>query len=601
MNRKNVSVLALGLIATIIVSAPASETPFTPYKDGYVSSQTYSGNSRTLLVRSDSKAWITHALVDGAGKGLVGARLQVYVKDVVHAGKLKVYVGTALTQYENQTRSADYKAKDSVGSASLKLDEESQRILDIPLSATFIKSLTDGSYTGLVLEGSEGLDAEFGALEGSHGAILYLNYSESGTLANSSLVDSLATRLVKDYKSELQGPPGTNGINGAKGEIGPAGANGTNGAKGDTGPAGPQGLNGIKGDKGESGDSPTLFNLVLDRGQRAYYHFNVLQGSPLTTPDSSGQGNTLVLSALGLGQDSVGPGDKALNFEGGGYATAPNTQSLNPYRELTLSAQVKLSELAIPVSDTLTVLSKANQYELAVTASKMRCRFKTVTGGWQWLGGDSTLAAGWHNVQATYDGSSVRTFIDGRQIYFARYPFGPLAADTTSPLYVGTRSPGVGRMKGSLDRVKILSYAVNPQDSLGPRTGLITKAELAADSIAGLAAYLDLRMNPLLDAKANLAGASFTGKVGFGTTTPTAPIDVDITGAAFNKDTTLARFTYRTTGGRSADFLIDYRGLSSGDGSLAFREDRAAKDFMVVNMLPTGSGPRVISRRVESV
>ena len=217
-----------------------------------------------------------------------------------------------------------------------------------------------------------------------------------------------------------------------------------------------------------------------------------------------------------------------------------------------------------------------------------------MTGGWQWLGGDSTLAAGWHNVQATYDGSSVRTFIDGRQIYFARYPFGPLAADTTSPLYVGTRSPGVGRMKGSLDRVKILSYAVNPQDSLGPRTGLITKAELAADSIAGLAAYLDLRMNPLLDAKANLAGASFTGKVGFGTTTPTAPIDVDITGAAFNKDTTLARFTYRTTGGRSADFLIDYRGLSSGDGSLAFREDRAAKDFMVVNMLPTGSGPRVI-------
>ncbi len=87
------------------------------------------------------------------------------------------------------------------------------------------------------------------------------------------------------------------------------------------------------------------------------------------------------------------------------------------------------------------------------------------------------------------------------------------------------------------------------------------------------------------------------GKVGIGSTSaflPRTPLDVVLNGSVFNEDKSIAHFTHKTSTGRTADLTVDYRGLSIGDGTLALREDRAGKDFMVVNMLSTGIGSRVI-------
>lgn len=144
--------------------------------------------------------------------------------------------------------------------------------------------------------------------------------------------------------------------------------------------------------------------------------------------------------------------------------------------------------------------------------------------------------------------------------------------------------------------------AVGPVGPVGPAGAKGDKGDPgtggAASTIAeitGLQASLDSKANvSALAGKADLSGAKFTGKVGVGTANPAGMLHVDVTGSKFDVDTTLSQFTYRTSAGRSADLRLDYRGKTLGDGMLAFREDRAGVDFMLVNMLATGAGQRVV-------
>ena len=509
----------------------ALETPFTAYKDGYVSGSSYSGNSRTLLVNANTKAWVSHALLDSATKGLIGARLQIYVKDIAHAGLLKVYVGTNLTSYENQTHLSDLKTKDSVGAVSLKIDEESQRTLEIPLSGAFIKNLIDRNYTGLILEGTGGLDAELGALEGSHGAILYLTYASVSGLAEPVLVDSVAAKLARTYKDDLRGIAGTNGI-GSKGDQGIPGQKGDSGAQGPKGDKGDQGLQGASGNPAEQ---TSIFNLILDRGQRARYTFNAFQeGTVRKTSDSSGQGNTLTLSVDGASRIRRSAGDSAVQFNGSGYASAANSSSLNPYREIQLSAYVQLSSGTLP--DTQKIISKKNQYEVVLLKVsgkyKLRCRFTTATGNTDYVGeGEvSPVDTVWTKVGASYDGRAIRTYVNDVQTFYLAYSGGPLGVDTTSALYLGG-VPSVTPigLKGNLDEVRIQAYVVNTQDAPTDILSKATRAQLSADSVTGLDTLLRAKsdtshahpiskvtgLQGALDLKANLVSPNFSGTTVF--------------------------------------------------------------------------------------
>lgn len=459
-----------------VPSARAVETPFTPYKDGCVTLSTWVGNSRTLQVRADeSRAWVSHALPDGQERLPAGARLSVYVKDITRDGRIKVYLTTTLRSLEQQTRNLEYAAKDSVGSTELRAQDHLESMVDIPLSEVFLNSLRDGTYTGLILEGADGLDAEVGALEGSHGAILYLDYSAR---TDSVLVKSVAQELVRTHLADIKGRDGTNGLSGR---------------------------DGVDGKDGKPGDSTVVFRLLQDRNFRAFHAFDRFRNSSAgrITPDSSGNGNDLTLSINGTNLRANAPGDSVVEFLGNGYAVASNSLSLNPYREIMISAKVKLSTDAPP--DTQVLLSKGNQYELAVIGSRLMCRFKTVFGNWDWISGGAVPKGTWVTVGAGYDGQAVRTFVDGSQTSHLRFPNGPLAMETGS-LYIGAaNASGDWGFKGIMDQVKITSYTVNVQDSLAVMPGRATMTQVVADSVAGL--------KGLLDAKANLSGARFIGKV----------------------------------------------------------------------------------------
>ena len=487
-------VLTLSVIGTAIGTAKGGvlETPFTPFKDGYADPSSWIGNSRTLVVRAGAtKAWISHALADGAGDGLVKARLAIYVKDVVRDGNLKVSLATGLNYLESQTRFDYLKAKpDTIASVAIGAAANAETIISIPLGEAFLKSVREGSFAGLVLEGTGGLDAEIGALEGSHGAILYLGYTSS-TGTGTAPVESVAAALAAKYADQLRGSTGS------KGDAGSTGLKGDKGDKGDTGPAG------VKGDQGTSGipgDQSLVFNLLQDRGYRAYYPFDKLFKD--STLDLSGNGNTLKFSDNVL-KVKVADGDSALQLVGTGYAVAKNTLSLNPYREITLSAKVSLST-EVPALDTQIVIRKPNQYELAVIKNKLKMRIHAVGSDTAWIGDGDVPSGAWATIQATYDGKSLRGFVNGKLTFFQPYSYGPLALDSTD-LYVGGPVAGSNGLKGMLDQVKVLSYAIASPDSLALVPGRATMLQLSADSVTGLATRLG--------AKANLAGAAFTGNV----------------------------------------------------------------------------------------
>ncbi|HLP42574.1 MAG TPA: LamG domain-containing protein, partial [Fibrobacteria bacterium] len=264
---------------------------------------------------------------------------------------------------------------------------------------------------------------------------------------------------------------------------------------------------GDRGDPGASADQAPIFKLLVDRGARARYAFDAFSAStPRTTPDSSGNSNGLTLSTDGVNRIENQPGDSAIQFLGNGHGTAADAASLNPYREISLAARVRLSTEA--PSDTQTLISKPNQYELAVIGGTLRARFKTVLSDWVWIGAGSVPGGQWVDVRATYDGKALRTFVNGKQTYYAPSAAGPLVSGD-DPLYVGARRANVHGFKGFLDNVEILAYAVQSQDSLAMLPGKATRGQLSLDSIPGLQAALD--------AKANLNGAVFTGRIRTGT------------------------------------------------------------------------------------
>lgn len=510
MRKLPLSPLSL-LLALQTLPPHAMESPYTPYKDGQATSSTFSGNGRTLEVRAgDSKGWIVHALPDGDAENMRGARLLVYVADVIRDGTLRVSLGTLGQLLENQGRMELLATGDSVGYAPLRALNHIQAMVSIPLGAAFLKSVREGTFGGFVLEGRDGLDARLGAVESSRGALLYVEYgTEGGTATDPVLLDSLAARLALAHAEKLRGPEGR------QGPVGPKGDSGTAGAKGDPGEQGP------KGDRGESGapaDQSPVFNLLLDRGERARYTFDAFVGShPQFVPDVSGRGNTLRLSSTGHSKLQIAEGDSAVLFLGNGYASAPHSPSLSPYREITLSARVRLSTEAPPDSQTL--ISKPGQFEVAVIRNQLRFRMKTVFGAWEWLGAGAIQTGAWTDLQITYDSRTVRAFVNGNQAYYQAHGTGPLAMDTTSSLFVGARdASGAAGLKGALSEAMVLAYALKAQDSLAIWPGRATQSQVVADSVAGL--------RTLLNEKANLSGAHFTGNVGIGTTAAAERLEV---------------------------------------------------------------------------
>jgi Ca2+-binding RTX toxin-like protein len=180
---------------------------------------------------------------------------------------------------------------------------------------------------------------------------------------------------------------------------------------------------------------------------------------------------------------AAGEVDQAFDFLGnaGGYVDVPSSPALQPANAVSVDFWVKGS----PPAGTSYLLAQG-----PANAAGASYAFYTLTGGLQFYvrtgsgfilspdAGPSVWNNQWHHIAGTYDGSTVRLYVDGVQVGSGTAASGPInysaSADSlTSDLFIGnypftTEFPG-GNLpfKGLLDEIGIYSRALAPSEIQG--------------------------------------------------------------------------------------------------------------------------------------
>ncbi len=193
---------------------------------------------------------------------------------------------------------------------------------------------------------------------------------------------------------------------------------------------------------------PPYRSLLLSQSPLAYWRFGEPTGT-LATDETANANTGTYMNGVTLGVAGAIAGDTntAASFDGtDDYVTVPNKPSLNPAYALTLEAWVKpsfSSELQKPLIVKGYTSHSAPYYSYALfmtdrsTAPK-RVGFHLALGGaWTYILVDNTgwQSGIWNHVAATYDGSAMRVYVNGREVG-SRAASGALVSYVT-PLTIG--------------------------------------------------------------------------------------------------------------------------------------------------------------------
>jgi fibronectin type 3 domain-containing protein len=202
-----------------------------------------------------------------------------------------------------------------------------------------------------------------------------------------------------------------------------------------------------------SGVSVTVDNVAGPTGLVLAYGFNEATGA--SVGDASGRGNTG--SITGATRTATGRFGAALSFDGAGdFVTVADSPSLDLTSTLTISAWVRPTTL----SGWRTIVMKEGSatglvYSLYSTTNNNR------PGGYLEIGGTdrelkataSVVTTGWRHLALTYDGTTMRIYIDG-VLRGTRAQTGAVAASTGS-LKIGGNAIWGEWFSGLIDEVRI--------------------------------------------------------------------------------------------------------------------------------------------------
>ncbi len=206
---------------------------------------------------------------------------------------------------------------------------------------------------------------------------------------------------------------------------------------------------------GSCGSDPTLVGCWL-----------MEEGSGSTIIDSSGSGNDGALS--GDPAWTTGVNGMALALDGSGdYALVPDDASLDLANQLTLAAWIQPAN-----SGTQYLVKKATQsgvdgYELSLASSgKIFTRLNQDTSGNTYridsTSDYSTDGSTWMHVAATYDGTTLRLYVDGQEENSMAATI--TIATNSLPLGIGTQSDGGSPLQGNLDEVRVYNRALSESE-----------------------------------------------------------------------------------------------------------------------------------------
>lgn len=154
--------------------------------------------------------------------------------------------------------------------------------------------------------------------------------------------------------------------------------------------------------------------------------------------DSSGKGHHGALNGASLVPGKLGQG---LEIGAGKCLSVPDTVLLDMVGQsaLSVSAWVTTKGDCSP-ADRGIILNKENAYEFGIQCSGNLLQEAIAVSGtpWEWYGTGSVGPGAWHHIAVTYDGATVRHYVDGAEV-FTRALSGSLE-DQPTGLGIGCRS-----------------------------------------------------------------------------------------------------------------------------------------------------------------
>jgi hypothetical protein len=148
--------------------------------------------------------------------------------------------------------------------------------------------------------------------------------------------------------------------------------------------------------------------------------------------------------------------------------TVKNAPPLNPTAALTLSVWIKATDWyggrhILRKGQAISNTTRNTQYRLQVQNSEMTFQVAGVLNGI--VTAPLPMAGAWHHLAGTYDGASVKLYVDG-QLVAAEYGTTGAIRTTADDLFIGSRGPGTAFSAGDyfhgvLDEVAIYNRALN--------------------------------------------------------------------------------------------------------------------------------------------
>jgi len=235
-------------------------------------------------------------------------------------------------------------------------------------------------------------------------------------------------------------------------------------------------------------DEVKIYNRALSEAEVRYHynhggpvaHWDMDEGSGAKINDKSGNGNdgTLVNGPTW----TQGKYGSALSFDGvNDYVDAGNQQNLQITGPITITAWVKTSNVTSYNGIVTKYYAENGKRGFALEFNP----FNPTGGGLRFIisrDGTSTSIVStnevsineWEHIAATYDGSTMKLYVDGILKSNANYDAG--IYNTSEKLFLG-RNVGYSSLNGLLDDIKIYDYAR-------------TEEEIRLDYNAGMAAHL---------------------------------------------------------------------------------------------------------------
>ena len=305
---------------------------------------------------------------------------------------------------------------------------------------------------------------------------------------------------------------------------------------------------------------------ALPSGLVAAYGFN--EGSGSTTADTSGNSNTGTIS--GAAWTTSGRYGSALSFNGSSNRVNINdANSLDLTTGMTLEAWVYPTVLSGWRTIILKEISGGLAYALYAYDNAPRPAAYINTGGndLSVAGTSSIPLNAWAHLATTYDGATLRLFVNGSQVG-SKAISGAIRV-STSPLRIGGNAIWGEYFSGRIDEVRIYNRA-------------LSQAEIQSDMNAAVSADTtpptapsNLTATVVSGSQINLAWTASTDNVGVtgyqvercqGTGCSSFALVTTITGTTYNNNTGLSAgtsYSYRVRATDSAGNLSPYSNIAS--------------------------------------